>query len=69
MPENENIISPLDLQFKIRKLGLTQRDIAQMFNKTDGAISGAINGDPLLVSLRKKIIVLIKDMEQNAKAS
>ncbi len=56
MPKIKNNISPIDLQYEIKRRNLTQRFFAKRFNVTDGAISGAINNDPLLKNLRFKII-------------
>ena len=57
-------ISPLDLQYEIKKRGLSQRDIAEKFGKSDAAISCAINNDPLLASLRKRIIKLLNSRKK-----
>jgi hypothetical protein len=64
-----NQISPIDLQYEIKKLGLSQRVISKKFKVTDGAISGAINNDPLLSVLRVKIIRLINQKKKSLKAA
>lgn len=56
VPRLRKDISPIDLQYEIKRRNLTQRYFAKRFNVTDGAISGAINNDPLLKNLRFKII-------------
>jgi len=67
MPEIKDDIEPLDLQFKIRRLGLRQRDLKRIFKVTDGAISSAINNDPKLKKLRERIINYLNLSQSNTK--
>lgn len=64
-----NKIKPIDLQYEIKKLGLTQRAISKKIKVTDGAVSGAINNDKLLSALRKKIIDYINQKKKKLKAA
>lgn len=58
-------IAPIDLQYQIKRLSLTQRKLAKHFAVTDGAISGAINNDPLLKSLRIRLIQYLNSLQEN----
>lgn len=66
MPKIKNNISPIDLQYEIKRRNLTQRYFAKRFNVTDGAISGAINNDPLLKNLRFKIIQDLNSLQNQS---
>lgn len=63
MPRIKENILPLDLQYQVKRLLGTQRKCAAYFNVTEGAVSAAINNDPLLKSLRKKIIDRLNHLE------
>lgn len=62
----KNDVSPIDLQYEIKRRRLNQRYFAKHFNVTDGAISGAINNDPLLKSLRIRIIQHLNSLKNQS---
>lgn len=66
MTELNQNIAPLDLQYEIKKLLGTQKKCAKHFKVTEGAISGAINNDPLLKSLRIRIIEYLNTLKKRA---
>lgn len=69
MSKLQKQITPIYLQYQIKKIGLSQRDVAKHFNVSDGAVSGAINNDPLLSALRIKIIQFLNNYRRQKKAS
>lgn len=66
MPKIKKNIIPIDLQYEIKRLKLNQRKISQHFNVTDGAVSGAINNDPLLKNLRIRIIQYLNSLQNHS---
>lgn len=69
MPQRVNTISPLDLQYQIKRRGWNQRRIAKNLKVTEGAISGAINNDPLLKNLRIRILHLLNSTQTSKSKS
>ena len=65
MPRIKNDILPLDLQYQIKKKNLNQRALTKVFNVSDGAISGAINNNPELKNLRKRLIQYLNSIRSN----
>ena len=52
-----------EIQYVLKKKGLTQNDIAERLEVTKGAVSKAISGNPKVKVLRKQIIDLINSLE------
>jgi hypothetical protein len=63
MPRLRNNILPIDLQYEVKRLNLTQRRLASRLKVTEGAISGAINNDPLLKKLRERLIQHLNSLQ------
>lgn len=51
----------IDIQHIIKRKGLTQRIIANHFDVTEGAVTHALDKNPMVSSLRKKIINYINN--------
>lgn len=60
--------SPEVVQFYLKKIKLTQRDVAKKLDVTPGAVSRAITEveNPSLIELRSRIISLIKHKQLQA---
>lgn len=58
-------ISPLDLRIEIKKLGYTHRKLARVFKVTEGAVTQAIDKDPLVKNLRKRLIQYLNSIQSN----
>ena len=68
MPLLKKEVSSVDLQIELKRKNIKQRELKQKFNVTDGAISRAIQNDPALKSLRKRIIQYLNSLQSKRAA-
>jgi hypothetical protein len=61
----DDSISPLDLRIEIKKLRLTHRKLSKVLNVTEGAITQAIDKDPLVKNLRARLIQYLNSIQSN----
>lgn len=63
--EISNSISPLELRIAIKRIGVTHRKLARDLNVTEGAITQAIDNDPLVKVLRIRLIQHLNSLQEN----